>query len=66
MSRKSGNRFSEKDMRKSKKLERVTIQPNRDALWHPPRALRKLAPPASEAAPARCGALPRAFARTVC
>jgi hypothetical protein len=32
MSRKSGNRFSEKDMRQSRKLERMPIQPNRDAL----------------------------------
>jgi hypothetical protein len=27
-----GNRFSEKDMRKSTNLERISIQPNRDAL----------------------------------
>jgi hypothetical protein len=32
MSRKSGNRFSEKDMRKIKSLERIAIQSNRDAL----------------------------------
>lgn len=32
MSRKSGNRFSEKDMRKLKEVERITIQPNGDAL----------------------------------
>ena len=32
MSRKSGNRFSEKDMRHSTNLERIPIQPNRDAL----------------------------------
>jgi hypothetical protein len=29
---KSGNRFSEKDMRRSKNLERIPIQPKRDAL----------------------------------
>ena len=33
MSRKSGNRFSERDMRQSTKLERIPIQSNRDALW---------------------------------
>jgi hypothetical protein len=33
MSRKSGNRFSDKDMRKQEKLERIPIRPNRDALW---------------------------------
>jgi hypothetical protein len=27
-----GNRFSDKDTRKSKKLERIKIQPDRDAL----------------------------------
>ena len=33
MSRKSGNRFSEKDMRKIKSLGRIAIQSNRDALY---------------------------------
>jgi hypothetical protein len=32
MSRKSGNLFSDKDMRQSTNLERIPIQPNRDAL----------------------------------
>jgi hypothetical protein len=32
MVRKSGYRFSEKDMRKRMNLERIPIQPNRDAL----------------------------------
>ena len=32
MSRKSGDRFSEKDMRQSTNLERIPVQPNRDAL----------------------------------
>jgi hypothetical protein len=32
MSRKSGYRFSEKDMRKRKNLERIPIQLKRDAL----------------------------------
>ena len=32
MSRKSGNRFSEKDMRQSMKLERIQIRSNLDAL----------------------------------
>jgi hypothetical protein len=32
MSRKSGHRFSEKDMRKCKNRERIPVQLNRDAL----------------------------------
>jgi hypothetical protein len=32
MSWKSGNRFSEKDMRHSRNLEGIPIEPNRDAL----------------------------------
>jgi hypothetical protein len=32
MSRKSGNRFSEKDMRVRENLEHSPIQPNRDVL----------------------------------
>jgi hypothetical protein len=32
MSRKSGNRFSDKDMRKSRNLERIPVRSNRDAL----------------------------------
>jgi hypothetical protein len=32
MSRKSGHRFSEKDMRKRKNLERIPVHLNRDAL----------------------------------
>jgi len=32
MFRKSGNRFSDKNMRKVKKAERITMQRNRDAL----------------------------------
>jgi hypothetical protein len=32
MSRKNENRFSGKDMRQAKNLERITVQPNRDAL----------------------------------
>ena len=31
MFRKSGNRFSDKNMRKFKELERITIRPDRDA-----------------------------------
>jgi Amidohydrolase len=34
--RKSGNRFSEKDMRPPKDLERIPIQSNRDVLWGQP------------------------------
>jgi hypothetical protein len=40
MSRKSGNRFSDKDMRKSKKIDRIPIQPNRDGLAVEQPALR--------------------------
>jgi len=36
MSRKSGYRFSEKDMRDRKNLERIPVHLNRDALWFSP------------------------------
>ena len=35
MSRKRGHRFSEKDMRKRRKLERIAVHLNRDALYGP-------------------------------
>ena len=40
MSRKSGHRFSEKDMRKRKNLERISIQSKRDALLVMPKIPR--------------------------